>query len=1156
MFKGIRLFDLLTTVHGISYYNHKDYVQAQNTLSKIIEHNPNSAYLNFKYGMCFYKQGKWQEALVWFNKAIKLSHFKSSWHQQIETCKKNIKLADMVDKKGKKQAEIQRIYHEVSDQNQKTLIDNIKTLFAKGQYWLVISELKNKKISKYNALDEYQTHYLLGLAYDKLEDYENAFIFFEKAYNLSAKKESDLLHRIAISAKRIGNDRVYNEVYELLISDNIKIRNYGLGLYFEKSAEWEIASHEYITHLSLFPDESNIPILNYKIAYCNDRLYRWDTAIRYYEQAIKTSTALVPEFWFFRLAQSYEKQKDYLHAIINYEKAVERSNKHQAYWLLRLAYCYQEVGLFKKASETYKKKDIFSEAYTVPSTFKLNETQLFLATYQNFMCNFPIKDNFILFESFLGANISCSPYAILLNLIKNSRYHSYTFIIAILKDTVIPDEIINKDNIIFVERESNLYLEYLATAKYLINNSTFPYYFIRRKEQKYLNTYHGIPMKSMGTDIQEPFLAFANTTRNFLQATHIIMPNDYTADIFLDKYNIRHLYQGALAKIGYPRIDITKNMDEERKRAIKQKIGIDLTKKIILYAPTWRGTNGKHDLDIKKLKSDIANLSSTKYQLIFRGHSLSEDLIRTSNLNAKIPSSEFSTNELLAITDILISDYSSVVFDFIHTNKPIISYAYDYDAYKSTRGIYFEKNKLVGYICDNIIELRKLINDLIDNKKINHTYNAYLNLADGDKGSSTSETIDFFFDDSNVNQIILKQKKPILLYAGTFDRNGITKSFINNFNLLSFDEYQLFLVVDLSIFKGNPARKKEIMELDPQKISIIPRWGYSVLSKEELWIREQYQSSNCIKNTSYLNILDNYYARESIRIFGYTKFNLTINFEGYVVFWNEILLKTHSNNKIIFQHNNMLLENKTKYPYLKTIFNSYDNFDYIISVSRETMETNRENIANLFNINDNKFKFLRNLINYKTILEKSEEIDTTDPDFSFYMQDNHFKILNIARFSHEKDHEKLIYAIDKLRNYNFTLYLLGEGLLKKAMEELIFTLQLTDKIKLLGYKENPYPYLNNCDLFVLPSNHEGQPVVLLEALVLNKKILATDIPGNRSVLHNEYGMLVDNSIDGVASGIRYIIEDKHVTADFNYEKYNQQCIDDYHYLLSSLNNLK
>ncbi|WP_218991666.1 CDP-glycerol glycerophosphotransferase family protein, partial [Campylobacter jejuni] len=171
-------------------------------------------------------------------------------------------------------------------------------------------------------------------------------------------------------------------------------------------------------------------------------------------------------------------------------------------------------------------------------------------------------------------------------------------------------------NVICVKRGSDLYLKYLASAKYLINNVTFPEYFIRKEEQKYLNTWHGIPIKYLGKKIKSGFMEHANTQRNFLHATHLIHPNLYTKDILENDYEIKDLFQGQSVLTGYPRVDLSLKQNAK----LKQKLGIKESQKVLLYAPTWRGGLNTQYFDFERLKRDILELKKSNFKVLLSVH--------------------------------------------------------------------------------------------------------------------------------------------------------------------------------------------------------------------------------------------------------------------------------------------------------------------------------------------------------------------------------------------------------------------------------------------------------------------------------------------------------------------------------------------------------
>ncbi|EAI4036728.1 glycosyltransferase, partial [Campylobacter jejuni] len=237
-------------------------------------------------------------------------------------------------------------------------------------------------------------------------------------------------------------------------------------------------------------------------------------------------------------------------------------------------------------------------------------------------------------------------------------------------------------------------------------------------------------------------------------------------------------------------------------------------------------------------------------------------------------------------------------------------------------------------------------------------------------------------------------------------------------------------------------------------------------------------------------------------------------------------------------------EFEKRFPYLEQNFKCYKNYKKILSVSKQTNEQNKKNLAYKYNIAETTFDFLENMINNEDIIEKSKEKLDKKLEKKYFKKD--YKIfINIARLSIEKDQAKLIQAFKVINDkYPKTLLLiLGEGPLKEDLEKLIKDLKLDKKVFLLGRIFNPFPYLKKADCFVMSSNHEGQPMTLLEALVLNKAIVATDIPGNVSVLDNRGGLIVENNVNGLIDGMKKIINRSIEIFYFNTKEYNSQCLE-------------
>ena len=172
------------------------------------------------------------------------------------------------------------------------------------------------------------------------------------------------------------------------------------------------------------------------------------------------------------------------------------------------------------------------------------------------------------------------------------------------------------------------------------------------------------------------------------------------------------------------------------------------------------------------------------------------------------------------------------------------------------------------------------------------------------------------------------------------------------------------------------------------------------------------------------------------------------------------------------------------------------------------------NIADQVIVNSNDFKkeLKRSFsINAKCIfnpLNKNEIIKRSKEKLKFnFLKTSLIKIINVARFTDQKDHLTLLNAMKRIKKkIEFRLVLIGAGPNRNLLENYILENNLKKNIKILNYQNNPYKYIRNCDIFILTSKFEGLPNVLLEAAVLKKFIISTNCPtGPREILSNGKG---------------------------------------------------
>ena len=262
-----------------------------------------------------------------------------------------------------------------------------------------------------------------------------------------------------------------------------------------------------------------------------------------------------------------------------------------------------------------------------------------------------------------------------------------------------------------VRRGSEEYFNYLGRAGYWVNNIRFSMTY-KPEKTVYLQTWHGTPLKRLGLDINVSGPE-VEARENFLKESanwdFLLAQNTYSAEIFKRAFAVK----GEIITKGYPADDVFLQDNQEQTARIKDKLNIS-DKKVILYAPTWRDDARKGDswnfsfslaLDLKEMKERL----SGDYVLLLRLHHLISDKIDLSGLDGFVVDvSKYSdTSELLLISDLLITDYSSIFFDYATLKRPILFYMYDLDEYASElRGFYLDIEKdLPGNIIRSFEEL-------------------------------------------------------------------------------------------------------------------------------------------------------------------------------------------------------------------------------------------------------------------------------------------------------------------------------------------------------------------------------------------------------------------------------------------------------------------
>lgn len=345
---------------------------------------------------------------------------------------------------------------------------------------------------------------------------------------------------------------------------------------------------------------------------------------------------------------------------------------------------------------------------------KKNKRLIAYYLYNKLFTRMPVKDNYVILESFFGKSYSDSPKYIYEYLSKNYP-NKYKYIWVLNKKTKIPYKSIQ------VKRFSIRYCYYMAVSKYNVFNVRQPEWYCKREGNVFLETWHGTPLKKLVFDQEEVMGASPLYKAQFYKQSrvwdYLVSANHFSSNVFRSAF----LYDKEMLEYGYPRNDILKSdhRDEIATR-IRKKLNIPEGKKTILYAPTWRDDEyygrGEYkftlNLDLPRLKKEFAD----EYVVLLRTHYFIADALDISEVqDFAINVSKYDDiSELYLVSDLLITDYSSVFFDYANLKRPILFYTYDIEKYRDMiRGFYLDiDTELPGpllYTNDEVVEAIKNI---------------------------------------------------------------------------------------------------------------------------------------------------------------------------------------------------------------------------------------------------------------------------------------------------------------------------------------------------------------------------------------------------------------------------------------------------------------
>lgn len=396
----------------------------------------------------------------------------------------------------------------------------------------------------------------------------------------------------------------------------------------------------------------------------------------------------------------------------------------------------------------------------VINTIKLIARYILIAFNSVFILMKP-KKNLVMFESFNGNDISDNPAAIYYEWIRRNPDKKNLAVFSV--KPAYYNTFKNKyPDVVFCKRFTVKWTYLMARANFWVFNSRMPKWWRKNAKTIYIQTWHGTPLKKLGIDIDNVSIPGSNTKKyhddfkiESSRWNYLIVPNQYSKVIFKKAF----AFSNDFLETGYPRNDrLILDNNKIKINELKNKFGIK-TKNVIMYAPTWRDDDfikiGQYKFKLHFSFDEFFENVDDDTTLIIRPHYLIKDQIDISGFEdrIKILANE-DISELYLISNLMITDYSSVMFDYANLKRPMIFFTYDIDHYANDlRGFYFDFiNDAPGPIVQTQFELMNKLNEFKENgyflnyqKKQDDFYQKFCALDHGDASSKVVKVM----EDSN-----------------------------------------------------------------------------------------------------------------------------------------------------------------------------------------------------------------------------------------------------------------------------------------------------------------------------------------------------------------------------------------------------------------------
>ena len=477
--------------------------------------------------------------------------------------------------------------------------------------------------------------------------------------------------------------------------------------------------------------------------------------------------------------------------------------------------------------------------------------------------NLPIDEHTVILEARNGRTIDGNLFYMLRELLTREEYRDLKIYVTAF-DPDAENSIRQKTDafsdgrITIVLLESPDYYRVMATARYILNDSAIRNFYIKKEGQIYLNVWHGTPLKTMGRKVSHEPHATGSVQKNFIIADYLLYPSRYMMEHMIEDYMISDLSRAKILLGGYPRN--TAFYDEASRGQIRTRYGLD-GKRVYAYMPTWRPEMMGDALEEIMRRMDQA-LTEDEI-LCVNIHPLAEESVDLGQFSHIMPfPKQEEVYAFLNAADCLVTDYSSVFYDFAVTGRKIVLYTYDEEEYFRTRGLYEPISSLPFDQVKTVEELMEAVRapKVYDDADFLRKYCPY-------EGPDAARllTRQFILGEENLESETMPENglPNILVYGGDLAPGARTDQVMEYLADADKPRANYYLVFN----KRDLTDHKEILMALPDGIRYYGRTGKRVLMPDQMKAEKEYKEGR-LSFDDYWKSVRPAFARERIRYFG------------------------------------------------------------------------------------------------------------------------------------------------------------------------------------------------------------------------------------------------------------------------------------------------